>query len=135
MSGDAVFPLPEPDFLWVHNMVGLRMTGASPTVVDDGEGEWHREPSTAASIPFVGYVTAPKAREVDRAKALGTILDAVALAPLTTQLGQGDWLDCTIDPSIPASLQHTYAIHLVRPNLSHLRLMLTRSDIPAPYPE
>lgn len=134
MSGDAVFPLPEPDFLWVHSLVGLRMNGASATVVDDADGGWHREAANAAPVAFIGYVTAPNPRDVDRAAASGTVLDAVALAPLGTALLQGDWLDCT-DEGVPASLRHTFAISLVRPNLSHLRLMLTRSDSPAPYPD
>ena len=121
--------------MWVFNMIGLRMTGASATVVDDGEGNWHHQPSSAASVTFVGYVTAPNAREVDRAKARGVVLDAVALAPLSTALAQGDWLDCTRDPDIPASLRHTFEVSLVRSNLSHLRLLLTAAAAPAPYPD
>lgn len=135
MSGDPVYALPEPDVLWVFNMMGLRMSGASPTVIDDGEGEWHRESGNAASVPFMGYVTAANPREADRAKARGWNLDAVALAPLVTTLTQGDWLDCTLDPTIPPPLRHTFVIKLDRPNLSHLRLLLTRSDTPAPYPD
>ena len=135
MSGDLVFPLPEPDFLWVFDMVGLRMNGASVTVVDDGEGEWHHAPTGAVKVPFTGYVTAPNTREVDRAASRGTVLDAVALAPLGTALVEGDWLDCTKDPSIPPWLAHTFTITLARPNLSHIRLLLTRAASPAPYPD
>jgi hypothetical protein len=135
VSGNEVFPIPEPEFLWVHNMVGLRMTGASMTVVEDAEGQWHREPSSAASVTFVGYVADAQPAEIDRAAARGIVLDAVALAPLSTAMQASDWLDCTTDASIPPWLQHTFIIKLVNPNLSHVRLMLTRSDYPAPYPD
>ena len=133
LPGDAVFPLPEPDFLWVHPLVGRRMSGASATVVEDDEGNWHHAESTAASVAFTGYVTAPSPRDLDRATAKGVALDAVALGAHGVDLKPGDWLDCT-DPGVPDYLRHTYVVDQVRPNLSHQRFLLTRAQSPAPYP-
>lgn len=134
MSGDAVFPLPEPEFLWVHALIGLHMSGPS-VIADDDEGDWHYAPSNAVPVPFTGYLTAPNPKELDRAASRGTAVDAVCLAPLGTPLIASDWLDATTDSNIPESLRHTFEVGAVRPNLSHLRLLLTRAAYPAPYPD
>lgn len=79
MSGDAVFPIPEPTFLWVHALSYVPHDGDN--VVTDSEGRWRYD--TAAAVEFTGYITAPNPRDVARAAAQDVIIDAVALAPLS----------------------------------------------------
>ncbi len=127
MSVDPVFPLPSPDFLWVHSLIRVPSTAASAVV--DAEGHWHYE--TGPSAAFMGYLTAPNPKEVERAATTGFPLDAVALAPHGTAVAERDRL---IAANIPGGegpwLDGDYEVALVRPNKSHLRLLLTRLRLP-----
>lgn len=121
MSGDAVFPIPEPTFLWVHNLV-VEQTGASAALVVDGEGGWSYD-DALPTVTFTGYLTAPNPREIERAAKAGYVLDAVALAPLGTAVAEQDRL---VASSISGHLDGRYTVVQVRPNLSHLRVLCTR---------
>lgn len=125
MTGDSVFPIPDPsgwlfkDEFTIHN---------SASVIYDDRGnavdkQWNDQTVT-------GYVSAPDKR-IDPA-AYGadvTRFDAVALAPLGTVVGAAD--EVTVSSSTIQSYLHgRYKVEVVRPNLSHLRIMLTRISAP-----
>lgn len=131
MSGDAVFPIPEPTFLWVHALSYVPHDGDN--VVTDSEGRWRYD--TAAAVEFTGYITAPNPRDVARAAAQDVIIDAVALAPLSCAITE----QCSLiaPATVPRGLPGVYNVTLIRPNLSHLRCLLTRLDAevyPSHYP-
>jgi hypothetical protein len=127
MSGDAVFPIPEPTFLWVHALTYIRHDGDD--VVTDSEGRWHYD--TTTPVAFTGYITAPNPREVARAASQDVIIDAVALAPL--DCGITDQCSLIAPDTVPRGLPGIYTVTVIRPNLSHLRCLLTRLDADA-YP-
>lgn len=122
MSVDPVFPLPEPEFLWVHQLA-FRNDSAALLDVDE-EGKWTYDDSDLAT--FTGYLTAPNPREVDRADAHGVILDAVCLAPHGTGIGDDDVVIAGAASGVASYLQGSYRVGVVRPNPSHLRILLSR---------
>lgn len=131
MSGDAVFPIPEPTFLWVHSLSYVQHDGND--VITDSEGRWRYDDGEV--VTFTGYITAPNPREVDRAAARDVIIDAVALAPL--DCGINERCSLTAAGAVPRGLAGVYKVSLIRPNLSHLRILLTRVDVetvPLRYP-
>lgn len=126
MTYDPVFPLPEPMFLWVHDLL-VHPHGAS-VVLGPGR-KWRYADTTAASV--VGYITSPKPSEVFRAAQAGVVVDAVALVPNGTAVDENDELEAPAAPlvagaSIPPVLVGRYGISSVRPNPSHTRVLLTR---------
>lgn len=120
-TGDAVFPIPAPTFLWVHNLV-VEQTGASAALVIDAEGAWSHD-DALPTVDFTGYLTAPDPREVDRAAKSGYLLAAVALAPRGTVVAEQDRL---LASGVDDYLDGRYTIREIRPNLSHLRLLCER---------
>lgn len=126
---DPIFPLPEPDFLWVHDLTIHSQTAASVVVDDDGGWTY----AQSASVGVVGYATAPNPREVERAASRGVVIDCIVLVPNGTAVKEED--DVTVPGStlgfggtaIPtAVLQGRYEVTGVRPNPSHCRVLLTR---------
>lgn len=131
MTGDAVFPLPEPDFLWVHDLTILPV-GSVAGVVVAADGSWQAA-STVAGVAVTGYLTAPNPSEVNRAASDGITLSAVALVPRGTAVTDQDHLRAT---GVDQYLDGTYRIRQVRPNLSHVRLLLEHVFGPVPgYPD
>ena len=124
MSIDPVFPLPEPDFLWVHTLTYRIHTGAS--VVVDAEGHWVY--GTATPVTFQGYLTAPNPTEFDRAAANAIRVDAVCLAPHGTAVTEESTITADAASGVYPFLQGTYTVSTIRPNPSHLRCLLTRLD-------
>ena len=125
---DPVFPLPEPDFLWVHDLTLVGQTSAS-TVVDEATGRWHYG-EAAPSTTFTGYIGSVGRRETERAAARGIVADAVVLAPhslpLAPDTAELHRLVCGPDSKATRWLHGSYKVSEVRPNASHLRLILTR---------
>lgn len=123
---DPVFPLPEPEFLWVHSLVGW----SSASVVVGRGRKWQ---TTSASAAFEGYATAPSPSERRRADREGYRVDAVALAPHgATGLDEDGTLEVPAAPLLPGHvapppvLVGRYTVREVRPNPSHVRYVLTR---------
>lgn len=123
---DPVFPLPEPAFLWVHDLIAW--TSASVVV---GRGrKWVQQ---SASAGFTGYATDPSPREERRANALGVRIDAVVLAAHgATDLGEDGTLEVPAASGAPPVLWGLYSVNAVRPNPSHVRYLLTRVRGEAP---
>lgn len=119
---DPVFPLPDPSFLWVHDLIVWPVGSADDVEVDD-EGRWRD--SAGASVGFTGYLTAPDPRDVRRAAAVSEKLDAVALAPRDVEFTWPCYLEAAA-ASIPPLLRGWYTVAPPRPNASHTRLLLTR---------
>jgi len=123
---DPVFPIPAPEFLWIYDLV-VHPASASVTL---GEGRrWRYEQS--ASVGFVGYIAAPNPRDVDRAARHDIRLDAVALAPHGTAVEAADQFEApaaagSTGHAVPSVFVGRYAIAEVRPNASHVRILLTR---------
>lgn len=124
---DPVFPIPEPDFLWVHDLI-THQTSASVTV-----GRGRKWVNQSASVAFVGYASSPDRRELDRAARRGVRIDAVILAPHGTVIDEADQLEVpaetisasgTVAP--PSTLVGRYRIDAVRPNPSHVRVLCMR---------
>lgn len=122
MSIDPVFPLPEPDFLWVHDLA-YRDDSAASLVVDE-ERKWTYADTPA--VTFTGYLTAPNPRDVDRADSTGVILDAVCLAPHGIGIDDNDVVVADSSSGVADYLQGSYRVGVVRPNPSHLRILLSR---------
>lgn len=122
---DPAFPLPSPDFLFHHDLVVW-----TPASVVVGRGrKWVNQ---SASAGFTGYATAPSPSELRRAAARGVRVDAVALAPHGTVVDEACDLEVPAAPTNPGSvapptvLVGRYSIDAVRPNPSHVRIVLTR---------
>lgn len=132
MTFDSVFPIDPPDFLWVHTLTYRPTTGAS--VVVDAEGRWNYGDTT--EVEFTGYITAPNPREVDRAATRGILLDAVCLAPHDVGITDSCHLTVAASSGAPEWMVGTYTVNTVRPNPSHLRILLTRirDELPARDP-
>lgn len=118
---DPIFPLPDPGFLWVYNLV-VHDQGASVTVGSGRKWRW----SNVSGASVMGYVAAPDRREVDRAASRGVRLDAVALVPHGTAVEEADELEVATTSGAPPTLWGRYEIQAVRPNPSHVRLLLVR---------
>lgn len=123
---DPAFPIPPPTFLFVYDLI-VHPASASVTV---GAGRrWRHQQS--ASVGFVGYIGAANPREVDRAASRGVRIDAVALAPHGTLVTEADQLEAPTEAAttgnpVPSVYVGRYAISAVRPNASHVRVLLTR---------
>ncbi|HMM95399.1 hypothetical protein [Phycicoccus sp.] len=127
MSYDEVFPLPDPDFLWVHSLVYLPQTSAS-VVTDDATGRWQY--AAPASVAFDGYITSPGRRDIERGNARGISVDAVVLIPHSVPIPPDEaehaTLVCGPDSAASPWLWGEYEISEVRPNPSHIRAIMSR---------
>lgn len=94
------------------------------TAVYDSEG---RRTQTVSTVVVQGRITGGSARESADFAQREVTLDAVALVPLDTVVDTTYLITCD-DSSPISSLQDlVYRVIEVRPNLSHLRLMLQRT--------
>lgn len=126
MSADPLFPLPEPTILWVYDLA-YRSASASPVV--DAEGRWRYDNS--ALVGFVGYLSSPNTQAIRLAAAAGVAVDAVALAPNGLGISEEDELIAGPalglgGQAVPAYLAGLYRVTLLRPNPSHLRVLVSR---------
>jgi len=119
MSIDPLFPFPEPDILWVYELIHTA-TAASLVATDD-DGRWT---STGPSLTTVGYVAAPDNKAYRLAEVRGVQVDAVALVPRGFAVAVGDLID--VPSTVPMGLPGRYRVNLVRPNPSHTRLLIER---------
>ena len=120
MTFDTIFPIEEPTWLWTHTLTFQDNQAAAVDV--DAEGRWSY--ADIPGTPVVGYLTAPNPREIDRAASRGVILDAVFLCAHDT--GVTDQSTVIATTGVPPWLVGTYTVSVVRPNPSHLRVLLTR---------
>ena len=129
MTYDEAFPLPDPEFLWIHDLTYVPTTAAS-VITDEDTGRWEYAPGP--SVGFTGYIASAGRREVDRAATRGVTVDAVALMShddgeqLIVDRAEAGVLVCGSTSRADRWLHGTYTITEVRPNASHLRLILTR---------
>ena len=125
MSGDTVFPFPEPAFLWIHNIVvipnasliqTLDERGASTTTLPD-EADW--------PDPVKGYLTAPNETRDVSAHIQRQNIAAVLLLPHSVAI---DYMDIvhSSDPQLPPHMMGTYQVETARANISHTRVLLQR---------
>jgi hypothetical protein len=117
---DPLFPLPEPPVFTYD----LTLDSTSSSVVVDTEGGWQYVTATS----FVrGYVTPPDDRTLQYAVQQAVEVDAVALVPRNTVVDDGDLL--TVPTTVPyRGLPGRYRVNVVRPNASHIRLLLRRVE-------
>lgn len=127
MTFDAVFPIEEPTFLFIHT---LSYRGNDSTIVTDEEGRWNH--AVTAPVEFTGYLTAPNPREVERAAAHGMTLDAVALCSHDVDIPHTAHVTAAAG-AVPAWLVGTFRVIAVRPNPSHQRILLTRVIDEVPF--
>lgn len=118
MTLDPVFPLPEPTFLWVHNVSVERRVNTTK----DSEGRW--KTSTVPTL-VTGYMSNPEPEVIQRAASEGIRVDAVLLVPNGTAVSKGDRVKASTS-GIPSYLLGFYDVSNVRPNQSHVRVLLTR---------
>lgn len=128
MTGDDVFPIPEPTWLWVHQLSISHTAGAASVIDSEGRWEYHNPEYDT----IMGYLTGANPEEIERAAQQGIRFNAVALVPRETVVQAGDELIATNTNTL---LDGTYRISQVRPNLSHLRLMIDRIPEPDPWPD
>lgn len=123
---DALFPIPNPDFLFVHSLVVWSRQGAS--VTPDADGRWQPGFTSAASAVVTGYLAgAPDVAETSAGQTRGESVGAVALVPIGTAVSHADEVEAV---GISPALDGRYTVTGVRPNPSHLRVLLTRSSDP-----
>ncbi len=129
---DPVFPLPSPNFLFVHQV----LVGAQDAVITASDGTWTRDP--VVDTPVWGYLTSPNPQEVQRATGRNAVIDAVFLCAHDTPVRHQDRIDSTTaleGTPIPTVLRGKYKIEAVRPNPSHVRVLLNRVEAdPEPGP-
>lgn len=127
MSGDPVFPFPEPTFLWVHPIYVLHPDDMMRTVSEKGKVVDFIP--TAEGIktrtPVMGYFTNPDETKDQSGYIQRQQISAVALLPLNADVDYDCLLYCD-DPSLPPHLAGLYEIDVVRGNISHRRAMLRR---------
>lgn len=125
---DPVFPLPSPAFLFVHEV----LVGVQDTIVTQPDGRWTRDP--VPTTPVRGYLTSPNPQETQIAAARGVTIDAVFLCPHGTPVRHQDRIDSTA-ANVPSVLKGRYTVTAVRPNPSHVRVLVTRVEAdPVPGP-
>lgn len=123
MSIDALFPVPEPTFLFVHQLK-IWTTGGAFSV--DERGKWKQDTTLPTpDLTPMGYLTAPNETEVQQAGTLLEQVDAVCLVSRTLVIPHSSVLFCN-DPRLPINLAGTYKVNGVRTNLSHTRLLCQR---------
>lgn len=118
IGGDALFPFPEPTFLFIHNV--LLLTAGAVTTDDRG-----RPTRTYAQSTVKGYLTAPDVQALVGDGALRESVSAVLLVPRTVVVRTEDRIEGT-DTAIPANLRGRYEVVGIRPTLAHTRVLLRR---------
>ena len=122
MSGDQLFPFPEPSFLFVHDVYLYNM----PLYVEVDERGKQRIGENIYSVPPVkGYLTAPNAQADQTGYMQRESIDAVLLLANDIEIDMGWVINC-VDPQLPPHLAGTYDVQLTRPNISHNRVLLKR---------
>jgi hypothetical protein len=125
MSGDLLFPIPEPTFIFVHQIYVIPKALMVSTLSERGQAIVRLPPREDYPEPTVGYLTAPNERR-DMTNAIERqTIDAVCLMPLNTQIDYPDYL-FSDDPQLPPHLAGAYFVDTVRANISHLRVLLRR---------
>lgn len=125
MSGDRLFPIPEPTFIFVHEIYVLPLSVMVQTVSERGQVVLELPPIEDYPAPTVGYLTAPNEQRDINSAIERQRIDAVCLMPLATQIDYPDYLYCN-DPQLPPHLAGAYIVDTVRANISHLRVLLRR---------
>lgn len=127
MSGDLLFPFPEPTFLFVHDVY---LFGPDQIVreLDERGKEYTRiaqEGDVNYPEPVKGYLTAPDAQRDTSGYMQREGIEAVLLLPNGLGIDQGWVIKCQ-DPQLPPHLAGAYDVFSTRPNISHNRVMLKR---------
>ena len=124
---DAAFTLPEPEFLWIHDL--MLVDQAASVVTDAATGRWTYA-NVGASVGFTGYIASVGRGEFQRAASVGIRADAVALIPHSVPVdvlnAETFTLNCGPDSKASRWLWGEYEITQARPNPSHVRAILTR---------
>lgn len=129
MSGDALFPFPVPDFIFVHDVYLFAPSDLVKTTDERGKTKTvlpaKNADGTWPKTPVKGYLTGPDQNQDYGAFTHGEAVAAVCLLP--NEIGVDiDWLlDCH-DLQLPPDLAGTFQVLAVRPNVSHSRVMVKR---------
>jgi len=121
---DPVFPFPDPVFLWVHNIAIIKTSDAVPESDDEG---WEI-PADPAPLEVVlkGYVTAPDPEATNSSERV----DAVVLVPRDTVVSYADGIRTPSQANLAPMLTGVWKISSVRPNPSHIRILVRRPSSP-----
>lgn len=135
MSGDGLFPFPEPDFVFIHDVYLFppslqvtkedergKVTRAIPKRTAEG---LYFDEDGAEIEPVPGYLTAPNAQKDYSGYIQRQGIDAVLLVPTSIAVDH-DWLVACHDAELPPHLEGVYTIDTVRPNISHTRVLVKR---------
>lgn len=135
MSGDDLFPFPEPDFVFIHDVflfppslqnTKLDERGKSTRSVPVRNAEGVYKDENDEIIPAVaGYLTSPNAQKDFSGYTQRQGIDAVLLVPTSITVDH-DWLVACHDSALPPHLDGVYTIDSVRPNISHTRVLVKR---------
>ena len=122
MSGDLLFPLPDPGaFLpYVNAVIVWRESLVAPTVDVNGAATY---PGAASAVLSETYVAMVDRSEVDSGDANLEKVSIVVLARNGSPVSHADHLQVT---GVSQYLDGRYVVDAVRPNPSHLRILCSR---------
>lgn len=118
--GDTNFPIPSPDFLFIHE---VELKRPSSTTTDE------RGVAVTTYLPsetVMGYLTSPDPSNEDSAGTERIRFNAVVLLSRSLPVPSQETLIRCDDPQLPPNLSGTYKVEVVRPNISHTRCLLVR---------
>lgn len=128
MSGDSLFPFPEPNFLWIHKIYIYHRDDLVEFLDDRGATRVFLPPKVGG-VPsgeeVMGYLTAPNSSRDLSGYIQRQQITAVALLPLNTVIDHDCYIYCE-DAQLPPFLAGAYSIDTVRATISHLRVMCGR---------
>jgi hypothetical protein len=128
VSGDSLFPFPEPTFIFVHE---VWVVPSEMLVVDrDERGKVIETLPSVAEIkeqltPTKGYLTNPDETRDQSGYISRQQITAICAMPINTNVRHTDLILC-MDAQLPPHLAGVYEIDTVRATIVHKRVMLRR---------
>lgn len=121
MSYDALFPVPEPTWTFVHTV-----TLQSTAVTDTSDARGRATAGAPTTTEVKGYVGGADPREVSRAASTGVQVDAVLRVPHSAPADVAGTVVVGAQTGLPPGLAGTYEVVGVRPNAADVRVLLRR---------
>jgi hypothetical protein len=125
MSGDTLFPFPEPTFLFIHDVYIFPRDSLVTTFDERGKSSVRLPAMANWPAPVKGYLTAPNSSRDLSGYIQRQQIAAVCLLPLSTVVDHMDFIYCA-DPQLAPFMKGTYQIETARATISHIRLMCQR---------
>lgn len=128
MMGDELFPIPQPTFIFVHE---VRVIPPGSIVMErDERGKVTENLPPLADLvaniqPVKGYLTNPDATRDQTGYIMREQITAVCLLPIDVNVDSAGLIMC-FDPQLPPHLAGIYEIDVVRATLVHKRVLLRR---------